>query len=48
MEPVLQHLINLADEDEGLSNASIETFRDAPFAGIARECGQNSLDAQCY
>ena len=45
MEPVLQFLINVADEDEGLSNAGIETFRDAPFAGIARECGQNSLDA---
>ena len=24
MEPVLQHLINVADEDEGLSNAGIE------------------------
>lgn len=45
MEPVLEFLNNVADEDEGLSNAGIETFRDAPFAGIARECGQNSLDA---
>lgn len=45
MEPLLQFLINAADEDEGISNAGIETFRDAPFAGIARECGQNSLDA---
>lgn len=36
---------NLADEDEGLANAGIETFRDAPYSGIARECGQNSLDA---
>lgn len=45
MEPVLQFLGNEADEDEGLSNAGIETFRDAPYAGIARECGQNSLDA---
>ncbi|WP_156899979.1 hypothetical protein [Luteimonas mephitis] len=34
-----------ADEDEGLKNAGIETFRDAPYSGIARECGQNSLDA---
>lgn len=36
---------NQADEDEGLANAGIETFRDAPYSGIARECGQNSLDA---
>src|SRR5690606_19411660 len=36
---------NDADEDEGLANAGIETFRDAPYSGIARECGQNSLDA---
>lgn len=36
---------NDADEDEGLANAGIEFFRDAPYSGIARECGQNSLDA---
>lgn len=45
MTSLLEFLDNVADEDEGLSNAGIETFRDAPFAGIARECGQNSLDA---
>lgn len=36
---------NEAGEDEGLADAGIETFRDAPFAGLARECGQNSIDA---
>ncbi len=36
---------NDADEDEGLANAGIEFFRDSPYSGIARECGQNSLDA---
>ena len=38
-------LRNEAGEDEGLADAGIETFRDAPFAGLARECGQNSIDA---
>lgn len=38
-------LKNEAQEDEGLADAGIETFRDAPFAGLARECGQNSIDA---
>lgn len=45
MSASLRFISNEADEDEGLNNAGIETFRDAPFAGIARECGQNSLDA---
>lgn len=36
---------NEAGEDEGLADAGIETFRDAPFSGLARECGQNSIDA---
>jgi hypothetical protein len=45
MTAELRFIPNDADEDEGLSNPGIETFRDAPFAGIARECGQNSLDA---
>lgn len=45
MSASLRFISNDADEDEGLNNAGIETFRDAPFAGIARECGQNSLDA---
>ncbi|MCG8391719.1 MAG: hypothetical protein MI745_01410, partial [Pseudomonadales bacterium] len=40
-----QFLRNEAGEDEGLADAGIETFRDAPFAGLARECGQNSIDA---
>jgi hypothetical protein len=38
-------LRNEAGEDEGLADAGIETYRDAPFAGLARECGQNSIDA---
>ena len=38
-------LRNEAEEDEGLADAGVETFRDAPFAGLARECGQNSIDA---
>jgi hypothetical protein len=41
----LHFLNNDADEDEGLADAGIETFRDAPFASVARECGQNSRDA---
>jgi hypothetical protein len=43
--PDLQFLANDADEVEGLSDAGIETFRDNPYASIARECGQNSNDA---
>jgi hypothetical protein len=39
---------NDADEDEGLANAGVEFFRDSPYSGIARECGQNSLDAAEY
>lgn len=38
-------LPNNGDEDEGLANAGVETFRGSPFPGLARECGQNSLDA---
>ena len=38
-------LPNHGDEDEGLANAGVETFRGSPFPGLARECGQNSLDA---
>lgn len=44
-DPDLQFLPNDADEVEGLNDAGIETFRDNPYAGIARECGQNSNDA---
>ena len=36
---------NLADENEGLGDAGIETFRDAPYASVGRENGQNSNDA---
>ena len=42
---VLEFLPNVGDEDEGLSDAGIETFRDSPYASVARECGQNSRDA---
>ncbi len=42
----LRFLSNEGDIDEGLGDAGIETFRDAPYASIARECGQNSLDAR--
>ena len=38
-------LKNYADEDEGLGDAGIETFRDTPYVSTARECGQNSKDA---
>lgn len=40
-----QFLPNDADELEGLGDAGIETFKDNPLAGLARECGQNSNDA---
>lgn len=42
----LEFLRNEADEAEGLSDAGIETFRDNPFSGVARETGQNSRDAR--
>ena len=42
----LQFINNEAEEDEGLGHAGIETFKDAPYASIARECGQNSSDAR--
>lgn len=43
--PELEFLKNEAGEDEGLSDAGIETFRDDPYASCAREAGQNSRDA---
>jgi hypothetical protein len=43
--PDLQFLPNDAGELEGLGDAGIETYRDNPYASIARECGQNSNDA---
>jgi hypothetical protein len=44
-EPRLEFLKNEAGETEGLADAGIETFRDAPYASCAREAGQNSRDA---
>ena len=41
----LVFLKNEAEEDEGLNDAGVETFKDTPYASVARECGQNSLDA---
>jgi hypothetical protein len=43
--PVFEFPFNDADENEGLGDAGIETFRDAPYASCAREAGQNSRDA---
>lgn len=34
-----------ADENDGLGDAGIETYKDAIYASIARETGQNSADA---
>ena len=42
----LEFLPNSAGEAEGLGDAGIETFRDKPFAAVARETGQNSRDAR--
>lgn len=36
---------NESREEEGLADAGIETFKDAPLSGIARENTQNSMDA---
>lgn len=44
-EIILEFLRNDANEGEGLGNAGIETYRDEPYAGTAREVGQNSRDA---
>lgn len=42
---ILKFPSNDAGESEGLGNAAIETFRDRPYASVARECGQNSKDS---
>lgn len=42
----LEFLPNIGGEAEGLSDAGIETFRENPFAAVARETGQNSRDAR--
>ena len=44
--PSLEFLTNEAGEKEGLGDAGIETFRNAPYASAARESGQNSRDAE--
>ncbi|TDT37720.1 hypothetical protein DES49_2678 [Halospina denitrificans] len=43
--PTFEFLRNDAGEEEGLGDAGIETFRDAPYSSCAREAGQNSRDA---
>ena len=42
----LEFLPNVGGEAEGLSESGIETFRENPFAAVARETGQNSRDAR--
>lgn len=42
----LAFLSNEAGEEEGLGHAGIETYKDTPYASVARECGQNSSDAR--
>lgn len=41
----LQFSSNDTDEDEGLSDAGIETFKGVPYSSVARESAQNSRDA---
>jgi hypothetical protein len=47
-EAALEFQINQADVEEGLGNAGIETYRDDPYASLAREIGQNSRDAAVH
>jgi len=42
----IEFLPNEGDENEGLGDAGIETYRGSPYASIGRECGQNSNDAK--
>jgi hypothetical protein len=42
----VKFVFNEAGEDEGLNHPGIEHYMGAPYAGIARECGQNSRDAK--
>ncbi|MBU2090886.1 MAG: hypothetical protein KKB63_10020, partial [Alphaproteobacteria bacterium] len=42
----LEFLLNDGGDAEGLGDAGIETFRDKPFAAVAREASQNSRDAR--
>lgn len=41
----IEFLPNPALEEEGLGHAGIATYRNDPYAGAARETGQNSRDA---
>jgi hypothetical protein len=43
---ILEFARNDTDEEEGLNHSGIETFRSNPYESLARECGQNSLDAR--
>jgi hypothetical protein len=40
-----EFLPNPAQESEGMGHAGIQTYRNDPYAGTARETGQNSRDA---
>ena len=40
---VLEFLKNDANEDEGLGNAGIETYREEPYAGTAREVDKTAV-----
>lgn len=42
----LEFLPNSGGETEGLGDAGIETYKDAPVASCAREAGQNAKDAE--
>lgn len=42
----LVFLRNEAGETEGLNDPGIETFRDSPYASVARETGQNTRDVR--
>ncbi|MBC6412049.1 MAG: hypothetical protein GDA39_03700 [Hyphomonadaceae bacterium] len=42
----LRFLPNEADEGEGLNHPGLEHYLSHPYAGMARETGQNSLDAR--
>ena len=42
---MLQFFTNEGDAVEGISDSGIATFMNAPYAHVARECGQNSADA---
>lgn len=42
----LAFLKNDGDEAEGLNDPGIETFRDSPYASVARETGQNTRDVR--